>query len=105
MLVVVVIVILLDRGLYVWPSGKQGGEPLARAWPGPVAAILIHRLPDGVRTNGVFAEVPQYTIIMTYLWHSYGIIMGTYGTFIKKSVCPDPVCCWVPQRVPGRYII
>ena len=24
-----------------------------------------HRLPNGVRTNGVFAEVPQYTIIMT----------------------------------------
>ena len=23
-----------------------------------------HRLPDGVRTNVFFAEVPQYTIIM-----------------------------------------
>ena len=25
---------------------------------------LNHRLPDGVRTNIVFAEVPQYTILM-----------------------------------------
>ena len=28
-------------------------------------AMLIHRLPNGVRTNVCFAEVLQYTIIMT----------------------------------------
>ena len=29
------------------------------------ADALLHRLPNGVRTKVVFAEVPQYTMIMT----------------------------------------
>ena len=53
-------------------------------------SYLSHWLPDGVRTNGVFAEVPQYTIIMTYLWHNYGIIMGIYGTSIKTTFVLTP---------------
>ena len=42
---------------------------------GPHLAPFYHRLPDGVRTNVLFAEeVPQYTIIMTYLCHTYAIL-------------------------------
>ena len=50
----------------------------------------VHRLPNGVRTNGVSAELPQYTIIMAYLWHYYGNLWHFY----KTTVCPDPV--WKP---------
>ena len=48
-------------------------------------ADFFHRLPNGVRTNGVLAEVPQYTMTMTSLWHNYGTIMGIYGTSIFKK--------------------
>ena len=65
-------------------------------------SVFYHRLPDGVRTNGVFAEVPQYTIIMTLLWHNYGIIMRIYGTSIKENVCPDPV--WKPVILFRRVV-
>ena len=30
-----------------------------------ICVFSLHRLPNGVRTNICFAEVPQYTILMT----------------------------------------
>ena len=55
-----------------------------------VDILHIHRLPNGVRTNVSFAEVSQYTMSMTYLWHNYGIIMGIYGTSIKTPFVLTP---------------
>ena len=40
-------------------------QPMAPEDRGSLPEESYHRLPDGVRTNGVFAEVPQHTIIMT----------------------------------------
>ena len=40
--------------------------PQTFVWRGKTVVLRVcHRLPDGVRTNAFFAEVPQYTIIMT----------------------------------------
>ena len=55
-----------------------------------LADVHIHRLPDGVRTNICFAEVPQYTIIMTYLCHNYAIIMVYCGTSAKTPFVLTP---------------
>ena len=30
----------------------------------PPPIIVIHRLPNGVRTNVLFAEAPQYTMVL-----------------------------------------
>ena len=40
--------------------------PQTFVWRGKTVVLRVcHRLPDRVRTSGFFAEVPQYTIIMT----------------------------------------
>ena len=84
------------------------------------APPIPHRLPNGVKLwvcfilfiylfltgsgqTGCFAEVPQYAIIMTEVWHDYGITMGMYGTSTRKNDCPDPV--WKPvNSVQGANI-
>ena len=48
---------------------------------------IHHRLPDGVRTNAFFAEVPQYTIIMPYLWHYY---WNLWHFYMKKTFVLTP---------------
>ena len=50
----------------------------------------IHRLPDGVRTNGFVIEVPQIPIIMLHLCHNYVIIMVYCSTSAKKTFVLTP---------------
>ena len=88
----------------ILPSRRSNIGAVKPSAAGPPGSELCanHRLPNGVRTNvyiyiyiciyihtciyiyiyTLFSEVPQYTMIMTWLWHNYGIIMGNYGTSI-----------------------
>ena len=58
-------------GFHEWSPIISRGRLNTAAWPAAGASgqkgalVSIHRLPNGVRTNVFFAEVPQYTIIMT----------------------------------------
>ena len=51
-------------------------------------------LPNGAFPNGVFAEVPQYTMIY---------IQACLLHFCENPVCPDPI--WKPARIPGMALV
>ena len=50
--------------IHVYISACLPARLPARARGRGPASAISHRLPDGVRTNDFFAEVPQYAIIM-----------------------------------------
>ena len=75
-----------DATFFELPSRSLGVLLRATTFPGK-GCTTCEKSPASKRGQDkhFFAEVPRYTIIMTYLWHNYGIIMGVYGTSIKKK--------------------
>ena len=65
MIIVIVIIIIIIVILIILcnPTVRSNPTGLRDVVRG-LERVAPHRLPNGVRTNVVFAEVPQYTIIM-----------------------------------------
>ena len=82
----------------VGQAGRRAGGQAGRRAGG------YHRLPDGVGTNGVVAEVLQFPLM-----NFHGKIRATCGNILQhvgkcgpfmKTPCPDPG--WKPVRLGGQ---
>ena len=71
----------------VCATEMPGANRMIMRW---LVAIANHRLPDGVRTNGFFIDVPEIPIIIPYVCHNYVIIMIYCGTSAKKTFVMTP---------------
>ena len=79
--------------LTIWGATLQleintllGSRRAPRGTDTKVSSAKGHRLPNGVRTNVFFAEVPYIPIIMPKLCHNYVTIMVYCGTSAKTRL-------------------